>query len=979
MSASKSVASSPPCQDAGLDPKVFTAELADLQERRTAAGVEEPCADAEVSTGASLKNWSKGPSTALGLVGLALSGGGIRSASFNLGLLQALHARGILRHVDYLSTVSGGGFVGGALTRWWARRKGYAFPWTRCSGVESKELQHFREHGNYLAPRGFWDQVVMAMVVIRGLLIHSLCFFGPVILAVSFFTAWLARHEHAAYYPLVGVMVAGFWLLLLLFPAFWRGVGRRRMRERFSGVLARLVVVPVIVLFLGVQPILLPWLEQQAVHWSWPAVSTVATGIGSVLGGLGVATRRLVGRIALSLVGVITALFLLLIELHFAHLFYLHEPVREWGALAFVVLFVLSLFVDVNATSGHGFWRERQSEAFLQMGLEEVSLSSGQRRAIDRFALSEIRSTESAAPYHLLNGVVNLQGERSARNSGRQGDFFLFSKLFVGNEALGYRPSSDYSKQVDLGTAMAISSAAASPNMGKFTMSSLTLILAILNVRLGYWLSNPTKMDKRPKTPGLFEFFREAVGLLGTKGRLINVSDGGHLENLGLYQLLKRRCKFIIVGDGEADPQMKFGALADVMRHARIDLGVEIDIDMEDLSLDPATGLSRTHCALGRILYPPQEGGEEEEAEVGWLLYVKASLTGDEGPIIGEYAERDPTFPHQSTADQFFDETQLEAYRALGEHAMGGLWDELGKPGPANDDGEAPLNRRELRRRFRRLRLQLAPGLRTTTPSFVELQRQLTEVEHQLSNPELAAYHHELYPESDISGVGARANPTDQALLTAVNIQLQLMENVFLDLGLGQARVREHESNAGWMNLFRRWSRSRTFRWGYGVSCATYGLNFRRFCEQAFGLRLRFTWHPRTDVDELEKLLGLRQDAVVGALEKGALLLVAELRVGDENAGSLAPLRSVEEPVLVAWACVEDGTEGSRKVYRLDPLHGMRSAFNSLPLYELTLQQLAAHAKQHGYSVSTHGLRDVLLPEYRDRIDLDDLRVRVEE
>jgi len=153
---------------------------------------------------------------------------------------------------------------------------------------------------------------------------------------------------------------------------------------------------------------------------------------------------------------------------------------------------------------------------------------------------------------------------------------------------------------------------------------------------------------------------REMVGRLDETHRWVNVSDGGHIENLAGIELLRRRCRYIFIGDGEADPEHRFNGLATLIRFARIDLGIHVDIDVDALRLD-AQGLSRRHWAVGRIHYPG-------ESEPGYLLYMKSSVTGDEDEVIREYRHGQPTFPHESTADQFFDEGQFEAYRSLGQH-----------------------------------------------------------------------------------------------------------------------------------------------------------------------------------------------------------------------------------------------------------------------------------------------------------------------
>ena len=143
----------------------------------------------------------------------------------------------------------------------------------------------------------------------------------------------------------------------------------------------------------------------------------------------------------------------------------------------------------------------------------------------------------------------------------------------------------------------------------------------------------------------------------------VNVSDGGHIENLATIELLRRRCKYIVVGDCEKDGAMHFYGLSTLLRTARIDLGVHIDINVQDLSLDD-NGNSRSHFAIGRITYP----GAADEDRHGYLLYLKSTCSGDEDAVIGGYRNISPSFPHESTADQFFNEGQFVAYRALGQH-----------------------------------------------------------------------------------------------------------------------------------------------------------------------------------------------------------------------------------------------------------------------------------------------------------------------
>ena len=212
---------------------------------------------------------------------------------------------------------------------------------------------------------------------------------------------------------------------------------------------------------------------------------------------------------------------------------------------------------------------------------------------------------------------------------------------------------------------MAISGAAAAPQMGLATIKGLSFWLALLNIRLGYWLRKPATNSWVSGPPGLRCLLREMLGTMDEKLSWLNVSDGGHIENLGVYELLRRRCKYIIAIDGEHDPKMTFHALTTIQRLAAIDLGVRIDINLDDLRLNPL-GLSRSHFRFCRIRYP--KNGRESEDLFGYLLYVKLSLTGNEGEFIRRYRLDEPAFPHHSTADQFFTEAQFEAYRSLGEH-----------------------------------------------------------------------------------------------------------------------------------------------------------------------------------------------------------------------------------------------------------------------------------------------------------------------
>ena len=322
-------------------------------------------------------------------------------------------------------------------------------------------------------------------------------------------------------------------------------------------------------------------------------------------------------------------------------------------------------FLDMNMTSMHGFYRDRLSKAYLfNVGLDNELVHN------DKLKLSDLNAAGSVAPYHLINVALNLQASKDADLRGRKSDFFLLSKHYIGSDRTGYTETKKiekYDKHLDLGTAMAISGGAAAPNMGSTTNRSLVFIMTLLNIRLGYWLPNPRvvntshwlrSLNLSGAKPNLI--WREALGNLNAKGSHINISDGGHIENLGIYPLLKRRCKYIVAIDGEADPTMTFEGLVKLMRFARIDMGIKVDIDLENLRKDEH-GLSRCHWTTGDLHYG--------DGETGKLLYIKLSVTGEEPEYVRAYRSENPLFPHEPTSNQFFTEDQFEAYRALGSYA----------------------------------------------------------------------------------------------------------------------------------------------------------------------------------------------------------------------------------------------------------------------------------------------------------------------
>ena len=385
--------------------------------------------------------------------------------------------------------------------------------------------------------------------------------------------------------------------------------------------------------------------------------------------------------------------------------------VIEVAALFASLAAALSLVININKFSLHSIYRNRLIRAYL--GASRLAEYHQERRPNpftgfdpdDNVELHQLATDHSAVrkPFHILNIAINLvRGENLAWQQ-RKAQSFTASPLFCGSWNLGYRRSSQYGtngqlhKAITIGTALAISGAAASPNMGYHSAPTVTFLLACFNIRLGWWLGNPGPAGRHtfdlacPRI-AIRPLLAETFGLTDAANPYVYLSDGGHFENLGLYEMVLRRCHYIVVSDGSCDADRSFTDLGNAIRKIRIDLGIDIEIETELLEFQPGSRMSRAHFALGLIRYDRVDHG----ATAGLLIYLKPSLTGNEPADVTEYANGHEEFPHEPTADQFFDESQFESYRALGFH----IADKVFTRPITNPTGEAE----QLFERFRSVR-----------------------------------------------------------------------------------------------------------------------------------------------------------------------------------------------------------------------------------------------------------------------------------
>jgi hypothetical protein len=346
---------------------------------------------------------------------------------------------------------------------------------------------------------------------------------------------------------------------------------------------------------------------------------------------------------------------------------------------------VMGFFINANTFSLHAIYRNRLIRAYLA-----ASCKTGDRKDAspktrkhdlftgfdpdDNFKLQELKPE---GPLHVLNGALNLvKGEELAWQE-RKAESFTMSRLHCGSWHVGYRPSTEYGndgKGITLGTALAISGAAANPNMGYHSSPVVGFLMTLFNVRLGWWLGNPGPAGAKTwRRSGPFysvgPLFSEAMGNTTDRYKYVNLSDGGHFDNLGLYEMVLRRCRFIVVSDAGEDPECSFADLGEAIRKIRIDFGIPIEFDR--MSIYPRSQIAELknanqkghNCAIGHIRYSAVDG---PTAPNGIIVYIKPACYGDEPRDIYEYFTRSKTFPHESTADQFFSESQFESYRMLG-------------------------------------------------------------------------------------------------------------------------------------------------------------------------------------------------------------------------------------------------------------------------------------------------------------------------
>ena len=621
--------------------------------------------------------------------GIALSGGGIRSATFNLGVLQALEKHQSLSKFDYMSSVSGGGYTASALT-WFASKLPNTFPFgtkrADHNSLGGSILSWIRAHSNFLTPGNGTNKISLLTALFTGTLINLLIIMPVFVLVFFLLNINLADHQQFLSFDMPitgfhllkvsGYVFIGLSVLFMLITALSTGKSsenespdksarRSKRTEKLRRYVASLFTFGLVSISLG----LIPSLHQLFEHFAqWLIHASFSLSfIGVALSWLG--ARKSKNEAPSSSITLLISIGLLLTCLGVFIVCY--HIIKPWLFLPGYFYLVLGLSVvlaarcNINLVSMHGYYRNRLRDAFMPFQIpaddhcSTVDIATWQEA--QQCYLAELKP--SNAPLHLINCNIELSGSAQSKYRNRAADSFTLSALFCGATSTGYCQTSDYMNgSVDLATACAISGAAVATNTPKTRSKPLNFIMALLNLRLGCWLENPkTSCKDKSKTSKHWWYvymFRDMFGRgLNENKPYIHLSDGGHFENLGIYELVRRKCRIIYAFDAGADPDYKFSDLARLTELIRVDFGAKLQIDISEI-MPKTNSLSATAWAEGEIHYA--------DGSIATLIYVKASLLEDLSEDIYGYKRENSTFPNQSTADQFYDEVQFEAYRELG-------------------------------------------------------------------------------------------------------------------------------------------------------------------------------------------------------------------------------------------------------------------------------------------------------------------------
>jgi len=372
------------------------------------------------------------------------------------------------------------------------------------------------------------------------------------------------------------------------------------------------------------------------------------------------------------------------------------------GLILCGLIYALGRIVNVNRFSMHAVYRNRLTRAFL--GTPRADRKPDPFTGFDDQddpRLKDFRAGGNAGQrlFPVINMTLNITTGLRDAWAERKGSSFTATPLHCGAAELrprvetdpprplgAYVSTQDFAgKEGDqdekgvgqgthLGSMLTVSGAAASPNWGYHSSPPIAFLMTLFNVRLGAWYPNPARASRaelqlaKPRN-SLAALMNELTGRTTDDNQAVYLSDGGHFENLGVYEMLRRRCTRILVIDAGQDGGCKFFDLGMMIRKAEIDLPVKIHIATPRIVsrqvIEAGHGADACGFAHGTIEYVDRDGKKIGDGEI---IYIKPCLLPDAPAAVLAFAASSDAFPHEGTGDQWFSESQFESYRSLGEY-----------------------------------------------------------------------------------------------------------------------------------------------------------------------------------------------------------------------------------------------------------------------------------------------------------------------
>lgn len=671
------------------------------------------------------------PVEAPSLKAICLSGGGVRSATFATGVFNswAKNDGEILRKFDYLSTVSGGGYFGAFYGRFF-EQKGQSTtnttPHHELSSLykeladdHAQPIKYLKRNGRYLAnskDEGF----VAAVVVIRNMIwLHFMLLLGVIPVMAIVLWIYLSMELWGLYSPLL--IPASLVAILLLFTVVHFVIspyGNDKVVRRIasiSGLILRIFIVTAVLC--AVTAVAL-YLRKIDLNDSWylavgAFISALYKWYPKIQDFMGKSSSlKMVTYVVAFLVLLVylVAISYLVVSLYdwlkYSHTFEFVRLYNEFPTAwdeVFLTLIVVPFAVavvlnklthSINHTSLHYFYAARLRRAFLgaanpkRFPAGSPIYDASEYEKGDDVPLQAYRPFSFGGPLHIINVTLN--------NSMAPGNNLWWPDCKGQNLAvssIGYNWSSTHSAQwedkrppLSLAQWVAISGAAASTGMGQSSTGATSLLAALFNIRTGLWWHRESRRV----------FYRSFWAELSNRYRSEEIndwylSDGGHFENLAVYEMVRRRIPRIVAVDAGGDSEYQFEDLGNLIRRVKLDFQCELQLaDATQLAtVFPNQSLHRHFGQLDQLHAAQPEPrwhqnpsnvkravllhGHFEQSDQHfpakdiYILYIKPTLTRQESPDILRYQLEHPDFPHESTADQFFDEAQWESYRKLGE------------------------------------------------------------------------------------------------------------------------------------------------------------------------------------------------------------------------------------------------------------------------------------------------------------------------